>query len=467
MTDLSILNRYDIRGEYPSEIDEDLSQTLAEVVGDLAKQQPFFVGRDQRATSATIYPSVIQGLQKAGCEVLTPGKTLGIDGFATTDMTAYLSKTKGMYGIQVTASHMPNSWTGIKPITPQGRIFNNDEMKQISDEVQQRYNLHQPMSTPKNLGQTGKKRIVDDAQKTYVDALSKQYRTLFDDDLSQLDIVVDPGNAAGMLSLPQTLSNLGATVQTIHDDVRKNPERSLEPNENTLGALEEAVQSYNADLGLATDGDADRVVAVNERGNIIPGSQSLALLGEEYVKQGEQGIACSVDTSSYVQDVIEAQGGQVEWTPLGAVFTALTCLDKDFRFGGQPNGHMMDTAFTPYDSGSGEGTKLAGLLAKYETSASQLQQRLPEHHVRNESIQTPNQYKTGVMDEVRSYVRKNYEVLSEKDGVKARSPNGEFTVRPSGTEPVIRVTTGSDNPDGAEYLMQELTNQVTTYTKKK
>jgi phosphomannomutase len=453
--DLDIFRRYDFRGSYPSEIDQGLSKQLARTIGQTANQASFIVGRDQRETSGQIYEPVLQGLEEAGCTVETPDTSYGINGFATTDMIAYRAKQQGKHGIAVTASHMPNDWTGLKPIQPNGRIYNNEEMSTVRDQFPAEPTLgHQPA-----------RQTWEDATNEYTQALTEHYKTFFDNDLSGLDICVDPGNAAGIIALPNALKGLGASVQTLYDDPTIKPERDLEPNEHTLGGLSEKVRQAEADFGIATDGDADRVVFVNGEGNVVPGSQPLALLGERYVQRGETGITASIDTSTYVEDVIKNGGGEVKWTPRGAVFTALTCLENNLRWGGQPNGHYMDKEFVAYDSGSLIGTMFAGLVEEKNSSVRELQDALPEQYVENKVFRTTE--KDRFMTHVKEEICNNSlcEVISEVDGIKARLKqhgcNAEFTIRPSGTDPVIRVTAGSDNEQQTQDLLTTISREMT------
>lgn len=446
----NFLKRYDIRGPNLTKAD---AYKLTSSIAQLIDKQTIVVGKDQRDSSNQIFSPGLQGFYDNGVNVVLPPRQYGIQGFATTDMIAYLAKERDTYGLMFSPSHMPEDWAGIKPLTPQGRIFNNDEMKDVATAY-----LKQPEPTPKS---TYSAEVDDKAYDDYLDGVIQSYEAEFDNNLAGQKIIVDPGNAAGVLGLPDVLSRLGADVEMIHENIQESPQRSLEPKKGELGKLEEAVLNYEADIGLATDGDADRVVAVNNNGNVVPGSQYLALVGKKYVENGEESIACSVNTSSYVEDVISDASGTVEWTPLGAIFTALTCIENDISFGGQPNGHMMNTSFTPYDSAAVGGNNLAGLIARDNVSLAERQQELPDYHVANMNIDVPDACKDEVLRVAHNRIRQTTDtILSTKDGIKSRRGDSEYLVRGSGTEPIIRIYAGSSQAGDQYQLANDLHNTI-------
>ena len=456
MTDKpNCLSGYDIRSP---DLDEKDTYKLTSAISQIIDKNTVIVGKDQREGSAEIFDAGRQGFHDNGVQTISPPAQYGVGSFATTDMIAYLAKDRDVYGLMFSPSHMPEGWRGIKPLTPQGRIFNNAEMEDIAIAYE-----NQPGP---DVIRTSDYTVDDTAYTDYLEGLKRSYHDEFSQDLSGQTIVVDPGNAAGVLGLPDALDGLGATVKLINENTHIEPQRSLEPKEGELGQLERAVLDYEADLGLATDGDADRVVAVNNKGNVMPGSQYLALVGQNYVRNGEESIACSVNTSSYVSDVIEEASGSVHWTPLGAVFTALTTLDNDISFGGQPNGHMMKTPFVAYDSAAVGGTDLAGILAGNNQSLAEHQRELPDYHVRKMNIDVPETYKEDVIRVTHNRLQQtNDEILSTKDGIKSRRGNSEYLVRGSGSEPLIRVYAGSSAAGKEHALANSIKNTVETAKK--
>ncbi|MFB6292443.1 MAG: hypothetical protein ABEI58_03545 [Candidatus Nanohaloarchaea archaeon] len=418
-----VFRRYDIRGEVPDEIDEQLVYRLGVCLADYWGSGRVIVGRDGRTASPGFYESLIEGLTSGGCDVVKTG-------LATTDMVAFLAKQEDATGgVQVTASHMPPDFCGIKPLNSEGRILSNDEMSELKDIYRKRPDFSED--------QGGRTAELDKAVERYRKGVVQRFDELFDTDLEGLEIVFDPGNAVGSLALPDVLEQLGAEVRVMNEEIDGDfPGRGPEPNEETLEELKSGVSETGADLGIATDGDADRVMFVDEKGDFVPGDYPLALLGSRYVEE-EDAIVCSVNTSQMVEEAVEESGGEVIHAPVGAVFTALRCLEEGLVFGGQPNGHLMDTDFVPYDSGTLFGALLPGLVAESGKTVSELGEELPEFHLEKADVEVEDREEK--MEKLEEKVRKKYEIITDIDGVKYSTGYAQVLVRPSGSSPLLRV----------------------------
>jgi len=434
-----VFRKYDIRGKVPEEIDEELVYHVGQALGRYWESKEVLVGRDIRNSSGIFYNSLIDGLESQGCEVARLG-------LATTDMTAVFTKKDFDAGVQITASHMPAEYGGIKPLNSEGRILSNPEMA----EVKKIYVNEEEFSA-----RSGEIRDVKRGEE-YRDALRKRYNQIFEveRDLEDLEVVIDPSCSVGDIGLPQVLRDLGAEVVMINSEYDPDfKSHSPEPGPESSTELQEEVLEENADLGIMLDGDADRVMFVDEEGNFLNGNISLAIFAKKYLEFSSE-IVVSVNTSRIIEDVVEESGGELVNAPVGAVFTALKCLEKGIVFGGQPNGHLMDSEFVPYDSGSLFGLVMAGILAENGKNFSEIRDELPEYDTFFFNYST--EIKNEKMLEIREKAKEQNMLKEEKfDSLKLDFGEFEVFLRPSGSEKKIRVhVEAEDIPEDVQETVE-------------
>lgn len=410
----------------------------------------FVVGNDHREESSEIKNAVKQGLQyHSDREIIDIG-------LAPTDMVSYITQNQGVAGgVAVTASHMPPGYHGLKPLNSEGRILDEDELNQVTEGYVK--NMFSKTSSIEGL-QFDPEEYVESSNDTYVsqghlneyiDAVQLRFNELFDTDLSGMEIGVDPGHGIGALTLRNALEGLNADTYCINTDLDPEfPYRDPDPTKDSLEDLTNLVLENDLDMGVATDGDADRAVFINEEGEQVTGDETLAILSKKYLgntEHEEAAIACSANTSALVQEEINNLGGVVNYQPVGAVFTAKAALNDDGPktvFGGQPNGHYLDAQLTPYDSGTLMATIMPGILQEENQGLSKLQQDLPEYIIRrgNEDVKDKEAALQRMVDSLDNH---SEPVPGTIKGFK----NGQLvTLRPSGTEQVIRKMVETPHP---------------------
>lgn len=210
----------------------------------------------------------------------------------------------------------------------------------------------------------------------------------------------------------------------------------------------------NADLGIALDGDDDRAVFVNENSEKVMGDESLTILSEKYLRETPEskdmyGVVCSANTSQMLEDWITGERpdngllGTVNYQPVGAVFTAKKTLESEKTiFGGQPNGHLLDPKFVPYDSGTLPGAVMAGIIKENQILSS-LQEELPSYEItkRNWEVEDKDAAMKTLKDKFGSlsvHGVHRADMYTEKIA-EVTGANDKIIFRPSGTEPVIRL----------------------------
>ncbi|QDX40803.1 phosphoglucosamine mutase [Salarchaeum sp. JOR-1] len=405
------------------------------------------VGRDPRDSGRALVDALAAGLQEAGVDVLTTG----------IESTPTVARTLQSYdadaGIVVTASHNPPTDNGVKCWNPSGKAFTTAQQETLVTA------LETEQITTAEWDGYGTRRRVTDARTRHEQALLDS----LDTELSGMDVVVDIGNGAGRITA-DVLAKVGASVTTLNGQPDGAfPGRPSEPTPDTCEDLCRLVRVREADLGIAHDGDADRMLAVDNTGAFVSGDQLLALFARDAINNASGSVvAAPLNTSRLVDDALAAVGGTVKRTQVGDVYVAqAAATDDDVVFGGEPSGAWIwpDSALCP------DGPLAALTLTALLTTGPPLADRidtLPTYVTKRESIEVA--HKQAQLDAVRDHIVTTYseEDVSTGDGVRVTRPDGWFLIRASGTEPLIRITaeaatdaTASDLLETARELLAE------------
>ncbi|QKQ98804.1 hypothetical protein GKQ38_04750 [Candidatus Nanohaloarchaea archaeon] len=418
-----VFKRYDIRGRYPEELNEEFAERLGKSIGTFAKNNfsdKVVVCRDNKETSGPLKEKLIEGLLSTGVKVLDAG-------IGPTDYSAFSGMKRDAVAVQVTSSHMPLNFNGFKLIYPEGNGFVNEDLNTVKD-LFRNQDFAAREGTVESIAETMK-----DHYRTELIETAEKYS---DGDFDK-KIVVDSLGGAATDFLAEALEELGAEVVDIAEEKEKHPYQDPpNPKPENLEELEDRVKQENADLGIATDMDADRVTLYN--GEFITGSEIFCLMAEKVPGT----TVASIDTSQAVEDVVGSNGHEIYYTRVGDPFVMDEALEVDASLAGEPNGHYSVLDFVPYNSGS-----LTGLILAGSDIDSGLE-RVPTYHVRRDSIQVEDKNEKMVLTS--EAVEDEYEVLSMVDGVKAWIEGAEVLIRPSGSSPKIRVISEAEREDVAE-----------------
>jgi len=433
-----------IRGRANGEITPELALKVGQAAGLVFRRGDHrhraLIGKDTRLSGYMIETSLVSGFTSVGMDVLLTGPipTPAV-GMLTRSMRADI-------GVMISASHNPYDDNGIK-------LFGPDGFK-LSDEVERQIEALIDSDLTKKLAKSpdlGRAKRIDGVQDRYIEFAK---RTLPKNlSLDGLRVVVDCANGAAYRVAPEALRELDAEVISIGvdpDGFNINREcGSTEP-----AALCQKVKEMRADVGIALDGDADRVLIADERGRIVDGDQLLAVIAESWKQDGrlaKPGIVATVMSNLGLERYLDGVGIALVRTPVGDRYVLEHMREHGYNVGGEPSGHIILSDYT---------TTGDGLLAALQVLAVVKKQGQPVSKVCHRYEALPQ-----VMKNVRYKSGKpleNAKVRSAiKDAEQRLDGHGRLIVRPSGTEPVIRVMGEGDDKVLVEEVVDGIVNALT------
>lgn len=400
-----------IRGLANKEITPELALKVGLAVGSLHGSA--VIARDPRTSGEMIEHAVISGLLSAGCSVTRIG-------MVPTPTLAYAARNFSC-GIMITASHNPSQYCGIKVWNRDGIAFDSRQQDEIESIIKDRT---WKTAEWQNIGNVYQADAIEDHARMI---LSKVGRT-------SLKVVVDCGCGAASVITPYVLRRMGCTVITLNSQPDGFfPARDPEPVEKNLELLKKATLSFGADLGIAHDGDADRMMAVDGKGRYIEGDKLLAFFG---IRETKHSIVVPVDTSIMVDDVLK--GREIYRTRVGDVYIAEELKKRNAEFGGEPSGSWIFPGISLCPDGILAAARLVEIVQN-EGRLDALIDELPTYPMIRGAVLCSNENKAAAMKKIAESLRKIGEV-TDIDGIRVDADNGWILVRPSGTEPKIRIT---------------------------
>ena len=430
----NVFRQYDVRGEYPSEINEDFAEKLGRATAEyLGNSGEVIVGCDFRPSSSKLKEALTFGLIKGGISVLDVPP-------CTTDMLTFATITyKPALSIMVTASHLPLKYNGFKYVSTQGVYLSEDERSKIKGIL------------AKGEFKEGKARV---EKLSVLDKYLRSMKTLMNwssRTLSGIKLVTYPMGGTAILTLPKLLEDLGAEVHVIRE-VAEDPE----PKDENTTILREEVLARKGLLGLINDGDGDRLAARNHDGGYITGDQLLCIFARLYSKLGK--VVVTIDSSSAVFEYV---GGEVIVSKVGEANYVVDAVKHGAIFGGEPSGHFVDLRFTP----SGSGTLFAAILAEIAKRGDldKMLAEIPKFHTYRVKVECRDRLST-MRRVVAELEKKDVEILSRIDGVKYRVGGATVLIRPSNTEQVVRATVESKDAEEAKTTLKRVEEMLRSFS---
>ena len=415
-----------------------LAMAAASVFAHPGGQNTVVIGKDTRLSGYMMESAMLAGFTAMGMDVVVTGPI-------PTPAIAMLTRSlRADLGVVLSASHNPATDTGIKFFGPDGY--------KLSDEIEAKIEAQLDTSA-KNLApseQLGRARHPEDLTGRYVEYAKSAFpRGLT---LNGMRIVIDCANGAGYKAAPAAFWELGAEIIVIG-----NKPNGLNINEN-CGAthpsnLSEEVIRQRADLGIALDGDADRVQLIDEKGSLVDGDQLLAVIADSASAAGTLrggGIVATLMSNLGLERHLAKQGLILERTQIGDRYVVEHMRSNKFNIGGEQSGHIVLSDFT---------TTGDGLIAGLQAAAAIQQANRPASEVLHRFIPTPQ-----ILKNVRYEGNEPLELATVKEAIRDAenrlSKKGRLLIRKSGTEPLIRVMAEGEDKKLISEVVEELADTI-------
>ncbi|MBR5835721.1 MAG: phosphomannomutase/phosphoglucomutase [Bacteroidales bacterium] len=422
---MGAFHAYDIRGVYNVDFDKEVAYKVGYFIPELLSADKVLVGRDARVSSPEIHEYLLKGLTDAGADVYDIG-------LSTTPMVYWGTATYGFKAsVQITASHNPAEYNGLKVSRENALPVGLDTgLGQIKEWIESGREC-----TPAAVkGQVHPM----DIKKDYLDFLLK-----YKGDWSGLKIAMDVSNGMASLFVRDIFGDQPAYIYEEMDGSFPNHEPNPLVQKN-VEALKNLVAETKADIGVIFDGDADRVMFVDENSRFISPDLMIAVLGHYFFEErGEKGyVHQDIRSSKAVGEYLAPMGGVMNTWRVGRAYAALKLRELDGVFGGELAGHYYFRDFFYSDSGMLAAILIVNVVAKMKAqgvSLSQLIARIEKYQNSGE-INFRVEDKKGAMDAVRDYFMSSEKSTAymDFDGYRVEFPDWWFNIRPSNTEPYLR-----------------------------
>ena len=427
-----IFKPYDIRGIVPDELDETVAEAIGAAFARLTGAPSVAVMHDMRTSSPLLAEAFARGAAAQGADVIAGG-------LGSTDMLYYASGSLGVPGAMITASHNPPKYNGIKLCRSGAKPVAEDTGLTELREAAER-------GVPARRGPAGA--ITGrDLLPGYAGFLKSLVNV---SGIRPLKVAVDAGNGMAGHTVPEVLAGLPVTLVPLYFELDGTfPNHEANPiDPANLADLQRAVLAHGADLGLAFDGDADRCFVVDERAQIVSPSVLTALIAaRELAREPGSTIIHNLITSRAVPEIITERGGKPVRTRVGHSFIKARMAETGAVFGGEHSGHFYFRDFWYADSGmlaalhvlaalGGQDTPLSQLLASYGryVASGEINSEVADQRAATEAVRRAFAGRPGVS-------------MDDLDGLTVAGPDWWFNVRPSNTEPLLRLNVeASDEP---------------------
>ncbi|NJE86099.1 phosphoglucosamine mutase [Thermococcus sp. CX2] len=414
-----------IRGTLWEKVTPDLALKVGKALGTYIREGKVTIARDGRTSSIMLENALISGLLSSGMEVIKFG-------LIPTPALAWGTRRYGDTGVMITASHNPPTDNGIKVFNGDGTEFYLEQEEELERII---FSENYKKAGWDEIRKVHEKDIVDEYIGEVLDFVNHE---------TNLKVLYDGANGAGSVVAPYLLREMGAKVISVNAHIDGHfPGRKPEPRYDNIAYLGPLVRELGVDLAIAQDGDADRIAVFDEKGNYIDEDTLIALFAKLYVEEHGGGVVVtSINTGSRIDEVVEKAGGRVYRVPLGqphdgikkynAIFAA-----EPWKFIHPKFGLWIDSFVT------------MGLLIKLIDEQGKplseiIRKEIPTYYLTKKNVKCPDQYKKTVLEVARHVLeeklRSEIKEILTISGFRFNLKDGSWVlVRPSGTEPKIRV----------------------------
>ena len=408
---------------------------------------PVLIGTDARTSSEMLKAACAAGIMASGCDV-------GDCGVLPTPALQYSVKSDDSVagGVVITASHNPPEFNGIKCVDRDGTEMARDN----EERIEQIFHIKSFKSASWNrIGRsTSNNRAIREYQNAIVSLIDAEAVRS-----AGLRVALDCSNGAGALVTPRIIERLGVEYVTLNADLNGAfPGHNSEPTPDNAKDLVELVGRGGFDLGIIHDGDADRTIFVDNTGSYMYGDRSMAIAAHYACLENEGGlVVTTVGSSKCVEDAVNMAGGRIMFTRVGSPVVARAMIEHDAVFGGEENGGLIFPKLQHCRDGAMAAARLIEIVAKHGRM-SELQAMIPAYSQHKAKTPCPDNKKDTVLKELAESAKG--ERADMTDGVKILFEEGWVLIRPSGTEPIVRVFSEATSPDQAKDIAERYLEMV-------
>ena len=417
----NIFREYDIRGVYPIDLNEDIYFEIGNAIASKCNQlsiDSIVLGRDGRLSGKSLMNALENSLINNGINI----ENIGI---VTSPLLYYAAKKhSSKSGIMVTGSHNPKEYNGIKMI--------------IDDEPVSGKEIFELIGAPNNTSIKGTSSVNEDVIDNYIEEVkSKSIQSK-----NEIKVVIDCGNGAAGVIAPKLFTALGFNVVEIYSEVDGNfPNHHPDPgNPENLKDLSDKVLSEKANIGLAFDGDGDRLGVVDNKGKIIPQDKFLMLLAKDILKNSPQAkIIFDVKCTNRLKDVILGYGGEPIMSPTGHFHIKKMLRKTNAHLAGEMSGHIFfNDDWYGFDDAHYSGFRLIKILIENESELSELLAEFPDGFTTPEiNLDVDEDKKFQIVDEFKKSASFENASVSILDGLRVEYEDGWGLLRASNTTPKL------------------------------
>jgi len=441
----NIFKSYDIRGIYPQEFDAEAAYKIARAAVIYTKASAIVVGRDMRASSPEIAEAVLRGITDQGADAIDIGlASTPLFYFAVADYDLHDA------GMMVTASHNPKEYNGMK-------IIRGDA---------QAIGLESGLAAIRDLALAGE--FPDVPRGTVVESdvraeyIAKLFAFVPKENIGPLKVVVDAGNGMGGLLMADIFRNLPCELIPMYAELDGSfPNHEANPiKEENLADLKKKVLEVGADLGVAYDGDADRVGFVDGDGKMVRGDIIAILLAKEILKKSQGALILGdVRTTTALKEEVGAAGGRFEFCKVGHANIKKQMKEGGAAFAGELSAHYYFNDFPGYETGD---LVMLYVLAAISASGKPLRELVAEYlrYFHSGEINFTVADKEKIIQAAEEKYAGDAQSVLEIDGLRVDFPEWWFSLRASNTEPLLRLNLEATTKELMEEKIKELTNLI-------
>ena len=435
-----------IRGVFSEDFTLEFVHDMTLAIGTYFKKGPILIGFDGRESSPTICKIVSSALNSIGLDC-------NVAGIIPTPCLEFAVKTLGYSGgIMITASHNPPQYNGIKPAAKDGvEISREDEL--VIEDIYLQKNW---ISKPQNWGIT---RNEDRSIEVYLKGIISQVDSKLIES-KNFKVVLDLGNGAQAVTAPNFCKMLHCKTFLINQKIDGTfPGRGSEPTPQNLAELSKTVTDNNANLGIAFDGDGDRSIFCDEKGNILTGDKSALLLTRHILQKNPNSLVVTcLNSGSNIETLAEKFNSKVIRTKVGSVEVSRKMVPTDALIGFEENGGFMYGKHNQVRDGCMTLALMLELLASGKSLSDEIASLPPSFTTKDKVSCSPEN-----VSKLISSLKDEFPNSDTTDGIKITIDSRNWVmIRPSGTEPIIRVYAEAESQEKLDDLMSEYLQKVTS-----